>query len=125
MYFKNGKFREFGFKENKTEDEIFENSGTNLFKIFRHYVKEYNSGKEPSDSICLRPGFFATRSGAVLLWLVGLLMVGAVILMATKNIKSIAFLLIGAGAYLPLLVKRKADKEFYNRVSKMDLDAVQ
>lgn len=44
IYFKNGGWKEFGFKDNKTEEESI--SSESIFSIFRNYVKQYNSGKD-------------------------------------------------------------------------------
>lgn len=117
VYSKSGKRKQFLFLDNKTgKEEIEQNS---IFGIFRKYVKNYNKC-EHNNKIMLMPGFFATRLGAIVLWIITLMAVVAMIDHIFKPAKSIGFLIVGICALFPLWVKRNQDKKFYERMSKLD-----
>jgi len=120
VFLRNGKFKEFAFKEGKTLEECLNSDGPSLMKLFRFYVKEYNRQSEKNSKIVLSPGLLTTKVGTFWLILIGVLIVIAILLLVIIKGSSPAFLLIGLGAYLPLLAKRRSDMAFYRKMSELD-----
>lgn len=118
IYLKNGTHRKFGFKDNKTEEESIKQES--VFSLFRSFVKQYNSDKEPDQEINLKAGFLTTKIGTLLLWGICLLILIAIIIHIVKDIKSFPFLLIGVCAVIPLILKRKQEKSLYEKLSNLD-----
>ncbi len=114
IFFRKGRFREFGFKEDKTQEEAIKEES--VFSIFRRYVNQYNSDKAVKDRILLSPGFLTTKAGTVILVLVGLSMVFATIFYSIHTEKFSPFFIVGLCSFLPLLGKRWQDKKFYDMV---------
>jgi hypothetical protein len=121
LFLRNGKFKEFAFKEGKTFDESVNDEGANLLKCFRSSVKEFNQQREGQSQITLSPGLLTTSAGTFWLVAVGALLIAAILVLIFVKGSSAAFLLIGLGAYLPLLVKRRMDKASFKKM--MELDA--
>ena len=109
--------KEFGFKDNKTEDESI--NSESIFSVFRTFVKQYNSDKELDDKIALNPGFLTTNAGTFFMLFEGILILFAAILVLFLHPKSFPFLLMSIFIFIPLLVKRKQDKKFYEKMSNL------
>jgi hypothetical protein len=114
IYPKKGGFREFGFIDDKTEDQSIEEDS--VFSIFRSYVKKYNSDKDEILKIVFVPGFLATKTGGVLLIFLGFAFLVIAISYMIFNARFNPVFLIGLFAFLPLIAKRKNDKNFYTRM---------
>ena len=87
---------------------------------FRSYVKDYNRQVEKEAQISLSPGLLTTKLGTFWLIIIGILLMVAVVLMLVIKRSSVGFLLIGLGAYLPLLAKRRSDLALYKKMSELD-----
>jgi len=118
IYFKKGGWKEFGFKDNKTEEESI--NGESIFSIFRDYVKQYNSDKEQNEKIILKPGFLTTSSGTFFMVCIAILILTAITFILFKNPRSFPFLIMSIFIFIPLLVKRSQDKKLYEKMSKLD-----
>jgi Flp pilus assembly protein TadB len=118
LYFKNGGWKEFGFKDNKTEEESIR--GESIFSIFRDYVKQHNSDEKESEKIFLKPGFLTTSSGTFFIVCIAILILAAIIFILSKNPRSFPFLIMSIFIFIPLLVKRSQDKKLYEKMSKLD-----
>lgn len=119
IYLRNGKRKEFGFKDDKTQEVSTNVDNISIFNVFRSFVKKYNSDKELDDNIALRPGFLITRAGTNYICFVGALMLAAVVLVIILNPKSFPFLFMGIFIFLPLIAKRRQDKILYDKLCKM------
>jgi Flp pilus assembly protein TadB len=118
IYFKKSRWKEFGFKDDKTEEESM--NSESVFSVFRSFVKRYNSTNELNGKIILKPGFLTTNvAGLFIIIVVGFIILAS-ILVIFKNPKSFPFLLMGIFIFIPLLVKRSQDKKNYEKVSKLD-----
>lgn len=118
IYLKNGISKEFGFKDNKTEDESIK--GESIYSIFRSFVKQYNSNKEANEKIVFARGFLTTSKGLIILYCLGTLVIVDIILHFTKYDTHIGFLIIGTAMFLGLIAKRKQQKAFYKKMSNVD-----
>lgn len=118
IYLKDGSWKEFGFKDNKTEEESI--NSESIFSVFRSFANQYNLNKELYDRIALKPGFLTTNTGLFVLIFIGFIAAVASILVLFKSPKSFPFLLMGIFIFIPLLVKRTQDKKFYEKMSKLD-----
>lgn len=117
IYLKNGTPKEFGFKDNKTEEESI--NGESIYSIFRSFVNQYNSDKEANEKIDFSPGFLTTGKGLFILCCLGTLIIVDIILHITKYDTHIGFLIIGAAMLLGLIAKRKQQKAFYEKMSNL------
>ena len=120
IYFVNGGWKEFAFKDGKDQEEATKSENDSIFNIFRSFAKAYNYRKMEGEKINLKPGFLTTKLGTNLLWPVGFLALAAITVIAITNSSSFAFLFIGLFAYLPLLAKRRTDKAFYEKMRSLD-----
>lgn len=118
IYLKNGSWSEFGFKDNKTEDESI--NSESIISTFRAFVRRYNSEKEQNDKIILRPGFLTTASGTFFMLCVAVLILTAIIFALIKSPKSLPFLLMSIFIFIPLVIKRRQDKKFYEKMNKLE-----
>jgi hypothetical protein len=120
LFFRGGGFKEFVFKEGKTLEESLNSEVPSLLQGFRSYIKEYNRQVEKESKISLSPGLLTTKMGTIWLIIIGVLVMVAMVLMLVVKRSSAGFLLIGLGAYLPLLVKRQRDLALYKKMSELD-----
>lgn len=117
IYLRDGKCSEFGFKDNKTQGESIRADDLNIFNVFRSFIKKYNSNKMDDEKIILRPGFLTTRKGTFIMFLLGALILTGLLILIFANPSSSPFLFIGIFIFIPLLVKRKSDKNLYDQMS--------
>jgi hypothetical protein len=120
LYLRNGKRKEFAFKENKDQEESIKPGNASIFNIFRSFVADYNIDKKGAQKIMLKPGSLTTKRGGLWLSFAGILTILAIIFLVVNNSGSFAFLFVGLSAYLPLLAKRKSDKRLYDRICEME-----
>ncbi len=122
LFFKNGTFKEFGFKDDKTEEESIKTES--VFSIFYAFVNAYNLGKEEEFKIHFIPGLFARKTGSIILWILGLLTVTDIILHILKYNTNYGFIIFGATFFLSILAKRSQQKSFYERMIKLDMKSI-
>jgi len=118
IYLKGGSSKSFSFKDEKDQEEALNEKS--VFSIFYYYVRQYNSDKKQEEEITLKPGFLTTKPGAFVLYsLVILAVIGIVIhfVLAPKTfmLSFMSFFII-----MGLLVKRKTDKDLYNKINKLE-----
>ncbi|MBS1524144.1 MAG: hypothetical protein JST19_00760 [Bacteroidetes bacterium] len=117
IYLENGSNKSFSFKDGKDQDEAV--SEKSAFSIFYYFVKQYNSNKEADQKIYITPGFLTTRPGLFLLCILGALVSVGIILHIILQPKSSLFSVMGLFIVLGLVVKRKKDKDFYDKISQL------
>ncbi|MEP6684591.1 MAG: hypothetical protein ABJA35_15075 [Parafilimonas sp.] len=115
IYLKNGVHKEFGFKDDKTEEESIKSES--VFSIFYSFIKEYNSDKKDVEKIKFLSGVFATKKGVILLCVLASLIIIDITLHILKYDSNIGFLIFGGATLLGLIVKRKQQQNFYKRMS--------
>lgn len=115
IYLKNGTPKEFGFKDNKTEEESIK--GESIYSIFRSFVTQYNSNKVANEKIDFAPGFLTTKKGLIILCCLGTFVIVDIILHVTKYDTTVGFLIMGTAMLLVLIAKRKQQKAFYEKMS--------
>jgi hypothetical protein len=119
LYLKDGKRLEFPFKDNKNQEEAISVGKLSIFNIFRTFIKIYNSRIPQAEAIQLRPPFLTTHSGALWLSFVATLLVAAIIFLIIDFSGSFGFLFMGLFTFLPLLVKRKNDRRYFEKISQL------
>lgn len=117
IYLKDGTHKQFGFKDNKTEEESIKDES--VFSIFYSYVKTYNADKPDNEKINFVPGLFAKPTGFILLSMLAVLIAADIILHVLKYDNNIGFIILGASIFLGLLVQRTQQKRFYERMKNM------
>ena len=120
LFFRDGGFKEFVFKEGKTLDESLHSGVPSLLQGFRSFIKDYNRQVEKEAQISLSSGLLTTKMGTFWLIIIGVLIMVAFVLTLVIKRSSAGFLLIGLGAYLPLLAKRQRDLALYKKMSELD-----
>jgi hypothetical protein len=117
IYLKDSKHKEFGFKDNKTEDESI--NSESVFSIFYSFIKAYNINKQGSEKINFVPGLFTKPSGVILLCVLAALIVADIILHELKYDNNIGFIIYAVAIFLGLLGRRIQQRKFYERMSKL------
>ena len=92
-----------------------------LFTIFYNQIKEYNTNIAVEDQIRLLPGFFASKTGKIIVYLLTTLIVAAIVLHLVIDPKSsYATLLISIGLVAGFFSKRKSSLELYKKIKEFD-----
>ncbi len=118
IYLKNGSSKEFGFKDNKTEQESIKVES--IYSIFRTYINLYNTNKGDSEKIDFAAGFLTTFKGLIILYFLGILVVADIILHITKYDTSVGFLIMAFFMLITLIAKRKQQQKFYKKMNDTD-----
>jgi Flp pilus assembly protein TadB len=118
IYLKDGKQKEFGFKDNKTEEESI--NGESIFSIFFSFIQAYNLNKEDSEKINFAPGLFVKPVGVILLFILVALIITDIILHILKYDNNIGFIIFSTTIFLGLLGRRIQQKKFYERMSRLN-----
>jgi uncharacterized membrane protein len=95
--------------------------GECILTLFYNHVKQYNIGKSEEDQIQLVPGFFAAKTGKIIIYLLAVLIVSAIVLhliIAPKS--SFATILISIGLVAGFFSKRKSSLELYKKIKELD-----
>jgi hypothetical protein len=81
-------------------------------------VNQFNSGKEEDERIELIPGFWNSKAGTTLLYTeLAALAIGFVIHLTTHPQSSVFTLLTGLSVVAGLFIRRKQEKELFERIS--------
>jgi hypothetical protein len=120
IYLRNQTHKEFGFKDNKSQEECMKGGNVSIFSIFRSYIKNYNSERALHEKIVVKPGFLLTKVGTFYMCLVGFLIIVAIIFIIIHNPKAIPFLFMGIFMFMPFIAKRKIDKDLYNELTRLE-----
>ncbi len=91
-----------------------------LLDIFLKLIAQYNKKENANNRIMLLEGFFATKFGLTVLWIIGILIIIDVFLHFLKYDNNIGTLIIAIVFYLPLLGLRKQQKNFYEKIINTD-----
>ena len=124
IHFKKGFPKSFNFfdkefKDTKSFNEMF--NCKCLLTLFYDQVKQYNSDKAEENQIQLLAGFFASKTGNIIIYLLAALIVATIILhliIAPKS--SFATLLISIGLVAGFFSKRKSSLELYKKIKELD-----
>jgi len=124
LHFKTGISKTFNFfdKEFK-DDKSFKDmlKYECLLTLFYNQVKQYNDNKAQEDQIQLLPGFFATKTGKIIIYLLAALIIAAIVFHLIIDIKSsFATLLISIGLVAGFFSKRKSSLELYKKIKELD-----
>lgn len=106
------------FKEGKTQEQIL--SEKSVFSIFYYYVRQYNRNQLPEDAIVLKPGFLTTKLGALLLYSLTGLAIASIIIHIKLAPRTFMLSFMSGFIIIGLVVKRKNDKDLYNRISQLE-----
>ena len=115
---RDGSAKNFSFKEEKSQEQVINEKS--VFSIFYYYVRQYNSDKNPEDGITLEPGFLTTKSGAFVLYGVAILAVVAIVIHFVLAPKTFMLSFMSFFIIIGLLVKRKTDKDLYNKINQLE-----
>ncbi len=116
LWQRDGSRKRWNFKENKTTDESI--GGDSIFNAFRAGVNQFNSGKEEDERIELIPGFWNSKAGTAILYAeLAALAIGFVIHLTTHPQSSVFTLLTGLSVVAGLFIRRKQEKELFERIS--------
>jgi hypothetical protein len=124
FHFKKGMPKTFNFfdkefKDDKSFKEMLKSEC--LLNMFYNQVKQYNATKTAEEQIQLVPGFFATKTGKIIIYLLATLIVAAIVLHLIIDPKSsFATLLISIGLVAGFFYKRKASLELYKKIKELD-----
>lgn len=118
IYLRDGSTNNLSFKEEKTQEQIINDKS--VFSIFYYYVRQYNSDKKPEDAIALKPGFLTTKVGAFVLYSVAALAVVAIVIHFVLAPKTFGLSFMSFFIIIGLLVKRKTDKDLYNKINQLE-----
>jgi len=107
------------FKDDKSFKEML--NGGCLLTVFYNQVKQYNVNKAQEDQIQLLPGFFASKTGTILIYLVAVLIIVAIIIhLLIDPSSSFATLLISIGLVAGFFSKRKDSLVLYKKIKELD-----
>ena len=107
IYLKNGKKYNFIFCDNKNQEQAI--SEKSVFSIFYFYVTNYNS-TQTDEGITITQGFFSTKQGTVVLWIITIIVVIALIKHFISH-TPIYQLLMPISILVGLFLKREGDKK--------------
>lgn len=114
---KNGSKKHYLFREGMSQEQAINEKS--MFSIFYYYIKKYNNEKN-NDEITLKPGFFTTRIGSIVIFSIFCLAVFGIIMHFFINPKTYKFSFMSFFIILGLIAKRKADINFYNLINQME-----
>lgn len=123
LHFKKGLPKSFNFVDKQFEDTKSFNEmlkGECLLTIFCNQMKQYNTGRIEADQIHLSPGFFASKTGSISIYLIAALITLAIIfhlIVAPKS--SFATLLIGVGLLTSFISKRQRLLKLYKKINEL------
>jgi len=115
---RNGSTVNLSFKEERTQEQVINEQS--VFSIFYYYVRQFNSDKQQEDTIKLKPGFLTTKSGAVVLYGIAILAVVAIVIHVVLAPKTFMLSFMSFFLIIGLLVKRKTDKDLYNKINQLE-----
>jgi|GEM_PF-2844832 len=124
LHFKKGLPKSFDFfdkefKDTKSFNEMLNNDC--LLTLFYKQVKQYNIYKTKEEQIQQLAGFFASKIGTVIIYLLTALIVASIVLHLVIDPKSsFATLLISIGLVAGFFSKRKGSLELYKKIKELD-----
>jgi positive regulator of sigma E activity len=118
IYLKDGSSKSFSFKDEKSQEQALNEKS--VFSIFNYYVSQYNLDKQPECEITFEPGFLTTKSGALVLYSLTILAVIGIVIHFVLAPKTFMLSFMSFFIIMGLLVKRKTDKNFYNKINQLE-----
>ena len=79
--------------------------------MFNSSIKKYNSEISISEKIGSSPGMLNTTIGAFIFFILGALIITSIVLHIINPNQSFAFLIIALSMFIPLFLKKIADKK--------------
>lgn len=112
---KNGKTVEYSFLKEKVNDDQI---GTDeLIDFFHSNIQDYNKSTSDSEKILFQPSFFASVYGLSCIIALSCLFMVAIVLHFLYHLKSLPVtLFLGFALIIQLLLRRKADIEYYKKM---------
>lgn len=112
---KNGDSKEYSFLNKKRNDGQMETA--NLVNSFRSMIEEYNEKVSKSERIFFQPSFFASKQGLVWIIILSCFFAAAITLHFYYQAKTSPItLFLGLGLIVQMLLKRKADIDYYKKM---------
>ena len=119
IYLKEGGIKVWSFKDNKTFQEAL--NGESIFSIFRTFIKQYNADKDENSKIVLSKGLLNSKTGTTIIYSeAAIILTGFIFHIIMHPQSSFLTLFIGVGLVAQLFIKRKQDKDLYDKISKLD-----
>ncbi len=118
IYLRNGSSKSFSFKDEKSQEQAI--SEKSVFSILYYFIKQYNLGKQPEEEISFKPAFLTTRLGAFVLSSVIILAIAGIIIHIILQPKNSMFSFVSLFIILGLVLKRKTDIAFNNKMSHLE-----
>lgn len=112
VYLKNSKKHGYIFCDNKNQEQAI--SEKSVFSMFYFYISNYNE-TQTNGIITIRPTFFSTKQGTIVLWIITIIAIIAII----KHIIShtpIYQLLMPLAILAGLFLKREGDKKIAENI---------
>ena len=113
-----GSTNNLSFKEENTQEQIINEKS--VFSLFYYYVRHYNSDKKPEDAITLKTGFLTTKPGAIVIYSLAILAVVGIVIHFVLAPNTFMLSFMSFFIIIGLLVKRKTDKDLYNKISQLN-----
>ncbi len=107
IYLKNNKKHSFIFCDNKNQEQAI--SEKSVFSIFYFFITHFNS-TQTDEKITITPGFFSTKRGTLVLWIITVIATIAVIINFINN-TAIYQLLMPISILAGLFLKREGNKK--------------
>lgn len=119
IYLKNGKSKNWSFKDNKTVKEAL--NSESIFNIFYSYVNYYNLNKPEGEEISLRKGFYNTKIGSFVLYAQLILFIAAFTFHLVISPKSsILTLFVSLSIIIQQFIKKNQDNEIYKKIIELN-----
>jgi hypothetical protein len=119
FYLRNGKYERWNFSDNRTIEDALK--WESLFKLFFSYIKQYNKDKVGDAKIGLNQGFLNSSIGTIVINSeIALVVIGFIVHLLLHPPSSILTLLMGGSLAFQLYIKRKQEKETFNRISALE-----
>jgi hypothetical protein len=118
IYLRNGSSKSFSFKDEKNQEQAI--SEKSAFSILYYFIKQYNLGKQSEEGISFKPAFLTTKLGAFVLYSVITLAIAGIVVHVILQPKTSMFSFISLFIILGLVMKRKTDMAFSNKISQLE-----
>jgi hypothetical protein len=115
IYLLDGSIKRFSFKDEK--DQNHSEKELSIFSIFFYFINQFNRANESVTKIMMKPGFLTTKTGEFVIYGLAILDIVAITIHIILNPGTSMFSFMGAFIILGLIVKRKTDKAFFNKIN--------
>lgn len=113
IYLRNGSRKNFSFTDEKNQEQAM--SQKSVFSLFYYFIKQYNLNS-PQEEIYFKPSFLTTKSGLIAIYIIVILAITAIIFHIILQPKTSMFSFMGLFIILGLIIKRKTDIDFCNKI---------